>query len=278
MSNVELVVIDPQNSFCKNVPAADQQTLHDGELCVPGAAADMDRLAIFVKKWGRKLSDISITLDSHHPVDVAHPCFWRDSFGKNPSPFTIISAADVTSGKWLPSIPSKELKQRVLQYVTDLENGKRYPLCIWPPHCLIGSPGHNVYASLFDALYQWEVSNFMTLTTVTKGSNPYTEHYSAVKAEVPDPTDPTTQINTGFIEKLKKCDLILASGEALNFCLANTFQDIADAFGDDSYVKKLVLLRDATSSVPGFQALEDNFLKNMTARGMQMTTTIDFSM
>ena len=56
--NVELVVIDPQNSFCASVPPTDQQTLHNGELCVPGAGADMDRLAGMVKKWGRKFSGI----------------------------------------------------------------------------------------------------------------------------------------------------------------------------------------------------------------------------
>lgn len=265
---VELVVIDPQNDFCDS----------KGALFVAGANADMDRLAAFVNKWGRKLSDINVTLDSHHPIDVAHPCFWRDFSGQNPQPFTIISAADVASGKWLPAIPSKDLRDRMARYVGELESGKRYPLCIWPPHCLIGSWGHNIYPSLFTAFSKWEIENFATLTTVTKGSNPYTEHYSAIKAEVPDPKDPTTQINASFIEKLKKCDLILIAGEALSHCVANTFRDVADAFGDDSYIKKLVLLKDASSNVTSFEKLGDDFVKDMTARGMQVTTTVDFSM
>jgi len=53
-------------------------------------------------------------------------------------------------------------------------------------------------------------------------------------------------------------------------------RDIAEAFGDDSYIKKLVLLEDATSPVPGFESLQDDFVKEMTARGMQIDTTDKF--
>ena len=39
---------------------------------------------------------------------------------------------------------------------------------------------------------------------------------------------------------------------------------------------KLVLLTDATSAVPSFEQLQDDFIAEMTARGMQTTTTDDF--
>ena len=44
-----------------------------------------------------------------------------------------------------------------------------------------------------------------------------------------------------------EADLIFVAGEAGSHCLANTVRDIANNFGDDTYVKKLVLLTDATS-------------------------------
>lgn len=266
MKKIELTIVDPQNDFCDP----------KGALFVKGANDDMTRLAAFIKRVGSKFSDINVTLDSHHDVDIAHPIFWRNSKGENPNPFTIISASDVNDGVWLPAVPSKILRERAVKYVRDLAAKGRYPLCIWPIHCVIGSWGHNIYPILHETLRAWEVKEFATLTTVTKGSNPYTEHYSAIKAEVPDPSDPTTQINKDFVKKLLESDEILISGEALSHCVANTFLDVADEFGNDEFVKKMVLLKDVSSNVPGFENLGEQFIKNMTARGMRVTTTTDY--
>ena len=68
----------------------------------------------------------------------------------------------------------------------------------------------------------------------------------------------------------------MVAGEASSHCLANTVRDVAANFGDDSYVQRLVLLKDATSPVPGFEHFENDFLREMTGRGMQVTTTTDF--
>ena len=110
---------------------------------------------------------------------------------------------------------------------------------------------------------------------VTKGSNFWTEHYSAVQADVPDPNDPDTMLNTRLIETLERADIILLAGEARSHCLANTVRDIADNFGEEN-IKKMVLLSDATSDVPGFENLGESFVDEMVKRGMQISTTIDF--
>lgn len=262
--NIHLVVIDPQVDFCDP----------NGALSVPGADQDMRRLAAMVARLSGKLDDIHVTLDSHRLIDVAHPIFWKDSNGRHPDPFTIIRADDVCSGRWAPTLPG--LYRRMQDYVHTLEANGRYPLCIWPPHCLIGSPGHCVMPALRKALLDWESSRFALVDYVTKGSNPWTEHYSAVTADVPDPTDPGTQINTRFIQTLMDADMVVIAGEAGSHCLANTIRDIANNFGDDSYVKRLVLLTDATCPVPGFEALQTGFIQEMTARGMQLSTTMEF--
>ena len=261
---IELLVIDPQVDFCD--PA--------GSLCVKGADDDMRRLAKMVKRLAPKLDDIHVTLDSHHLIDVAHPAFWVGKDGKNPGPFTIISAQDVKDGKWTTAKPG--LFKQMLVYVEKLEKGGKYPLCIWPPHCLIGTPGHNVYKPLMDELLAWEAVQFANIAYVTKGSNPFTEHYSAVKAEVPDPGDPSTQINVDFVNEIKEADMLLIAGEAGSHCLANTTRDIVAEFNDDTLVKKLVLLEDATSPVPGFEKNQEQFVKDMKAKGMQVATTKDF--
>ena len=260
---VHLLIVDPQNDFCDP----------NGALYTPGADKDMERLAAMVKRIPDKLDDIHVTLDSHRLVDIAHPIWWRDSSGAKPDPFTIITAADVKAGKWTTKLPS--LYDRTLKYLEELESRNRYPHCIWPPHCMIGSWGYSIYPKMFEALQVWE-ENFATVDFVTKGSNVYTEHFSAVKAEVPDPEDPTTQLNARFVQTLEDADIILLAGEALSHCVANTMRDTADAFSDPQYVEKVHLLTDASSNVPGFDNLGEDFVKELTAKGMKLTTTVDF--
>ena len=261
---IELLVIDPQVDFCD--PAR-------GALYVPGAERDMARLAAMVRRLKGRLDDIHVTLDSHHFIHIAHPVFWKDSQGRRPPVFTRISRADVEGGVWTPTAPG--MYRRALEYVRRLEQNGRYELTVWPPHCLIGSPGHAVFPELFAALNEWE-SRFAFVDYVTKGSNILTEHYSAVLADVPDPSDASTQINTRLIETLEQADLVAIAGEARTHCLANTVRDIADGFGDDSFVSKLVLLTDASSDIPGFEPHAQSFMADMAARGMQLSTTTEF--
>lgn len=258
-----LLVIDPQIDFCD--PA--------GALSVGGADKDMARLAQMMTRLGADVSEVHVTLDSHHLMHIAHPIFWQDSAGKHPEPFTIISADDAEEGHWTATQP--EARERAVSYVQALERGGRYPLCIWPPHCLLGSRGHAVQPVLFEALLLWE-RQYAVVDYVEKGSNVFTEHYSAIKADVPDPTDSSTQVNTALVSALKKADIIAVAGEAGSHCVANTIRDLADSFGDDRLVSKVVLLQDAVSPVAGFSAYQDIFLSEMTARGMKLATTQDF--
>jgi len=261
---IELLIIDPQVDFCDP---------KRGALFVPGAEHDMNRLAAMVRRLKNIIDDIHVTLDSHHFIHIAHPIFWKDSHGQHPPVFTSISSTDVEEGVWTPTVPS--LYRRALDYVYKLEQNGRYALTIWPPHCLIGSPGHTVFPELFAALTEWE-SRFAFVDYVTKGSNILTEHYSAVQADVPDPADPATQINTRLIQTLENADMIVIAGEARTHCLANTVRDIANNFGDDSFVSKLVLLTDAASDIPGFETHAQNFMTEMVGRGMQLSTTTEF--
>lgn len=261
--NVHLVTIDPQNDFCDP----------KGSLSVPGGDQDIIRLAAMIDRIGDKLDDIHVTLDSHRIVDIAHPVFWKDSKGNFPAPFTIITLQDVENGTWQTTNPG--FASRALEYVKQLETNGRYPLCIWPEHCIIGSWGHALFPVMSEALINWERDNFAIVDYVTKGSNIFTEHYSAIQADVPDPSDPTTMLNTDLIKILETADLVAISGQALSHCVANTVIDIMDNFGDEN-IKKLVLLEDASSNVPGFDNLGEDFVKNATAKGMQVSTTVDF--
>ena len=269
MQSIHLVVIDPQLDFCHR----------DGSLYVPNAEEDMKRVAGVVHRLSSKIADIHVTLDSHRRVDISHPLWWKNSAGKHPDPFTIITAQELKDGDWNTTQPS--MYKRTLAYLQTLEQGSRYPHVIWPEHCLIGDEGHNIAPVLSDAIHEWE-GQFAMADFITKGSNPYTEHFSGVKAEVPDPEDPSTQVNTKFIQTLEDADIILLCGEALSHCLLSTVEDIVSEFSDPEYVKKMVLLEDGSSVIPdppGTTLFSDkvaDFMKTMKDKGMQVSTCEDF--
>lgn len=263
---VVLLTIDPQVDFCSPT----------GSLFVSGADKDMQRLSTMVKRIKGDLSDIVCTLDSHRTLHIAHPIWWEDAQGNHPAPFTLINEADVTGAnpKWQATNPA--YRQRSIEYVKTLAVNGRYVLCIWPPHCLIGSQGYAVYPELFDAFCEWE-NQFAAINYVTKGSNVFTEHYSALLADVFDPEDPNTGLNTNLLNLCQDPNvaLIAISGEAGSHCVPNTIRDIANNFGEDN-IKKFRLLEDTISPVPGFEKLQEDFINEMVGRGMEVTTSDKF--
>jgi nicotinamidase-related amidase len=286
--NIQLVSIDPQNDFV----ATDNNPygLNPGSLCVDGGQADMDRLATFIGDVGPKLDEIHVTMDSHHDLDISHGAWFRDENG-DPAPVFSVVTWDDGEGCFLATstdpatgtvIATRKLWTRkqglhkhTKAYLQALSVGGRYPHVIWPSHCLIGTAGNNVYPSVSEALSQWALKQAKWVKWVAKGSNPGTEHFSAVKAEVPQPNDPSTQVNTGFIQTLERADLIFLTGQALSHCVANTGRDIVAGFSDPAYTKKIVLLTDTTSNVTGFDALGDQFIADMQGQGMRVMTCAD---
>jgi len=262
--SLEFLIIDPQNDFSDAPGAA---------LPVPGASADAGRLAVLLDRLGDRIDDIHVTLDTHQLLDISHPMFWVNEHGRPPTPFTQITVAEVEGEVWRPVKP--EFQQRALNYVRALRDNHRYALTIWPPHCLVGTWGHNVMPVVSAALRRWEERRWARIDYHIKGYNPWTEHYSAVQADVPDPDDPSTQINVRLIQTLEKADVVALSGQALSHCVANTVRDITDHFGEES-VRKLVLIEDTSSPVPGFEKVAYEFLTDMKRRGMKIVQSTEF--
>jgi nicotinamidase-related amidase len=122
---------------------------------------------------------------------------------------------------------------------------------------------------------RWEHKYSAIAPRTTKGSNPFTEHFSAVKADVARADDEGTRLNGRFVKTLQQYDIILISGEALSHCVANTARDVVTEFSPDQ-VKKFVLLEDASSNVTGFEALGKKFVDDMVKMGMQIAKTDTF--
>jgi nicotinamidase-related amidase len=264
--NVHLLVIDPQNDFC-DLPASYIPAGAAPALPVPGAHADMLRVAGLIRDGGAGLTDISITLDAHHRIDIAHPAFWKTGAGGPVSPFTEITAADVAAATYLPR--DSRAVPRVMTYLQALETAGRYKLMVWPTHCEIGSWGQNVHADVRAAYNRWEEATLTSVTKLNKGSNPWTEHYSAIQAEVPDADDDSTQMNTGFVRMLAACDTVYITGEAGSHCVRATTEHIVQNW-DPAQMAKLVLVTDCMSPVTGFDAQYQEFIGAMRARGVRI--------
>ncbi|MES2935482.1 MAG: cysteine hydrolase [Pseudomonadota bacterium] len=274
---LHLLIIDPQNDFCDLPDHYLPANPLDGTpikpaLPVTGAHADMLRVANLINRGHGGLSGISITLDSHHRLDVAHPTFWMDAHRQAVPPFTQISAAQLRAGQYLPR--DATALPRVTAYLDALEVAGRYTLMVWPVHCEIGTWGHNVHADVRAAYNHWEESALDTVNKVVKGTNPWTEHYSAVMAEVPDAEDPATQLNRTFLSTLAQADRIYVTGEAGSHCVKATTEHIADNF-DQVNLAKLVLVSDCMSAVTGFEKQTDDFLRDMAARGLTIAKAED---
>jgi nicotinamidase/pyrazinamidase len=265
----QLLIIDPQNDFC-DLPEAYRPHGAAPALPVAGAHADMQRLAALVREGMDGIGAIAVTLDSHHRLDIAHPTFWQAADGSAVAPFTAITAAQVRAGEYLPRDPTA--LARTLAYLDELEARGRYTLMVWPVHCEIGSWGHNVHADLKAAYNAWEERHLSNVQMIAKGSNPWTEHYSALQAEVPDPDDPGTQLNRALIDALDRADLLLIGGEASSHCVrASTEHIVANL--PSGRVGKIVLLTDCMSPVAGFEAQHEAFLADMRSRGVRLSTS-----
>ena len=270
--NTQLLLIDPQNDFCDlpddwlpRTPALG--TAARPALPVSGAHADLLRAAAMVERLGARLKGITVTLDSHHRLDIAHPGFWLETAREAaPAPFTAISAAQVRAGTYRPR--EAGVLPRVLDYLDALEGSGRYTLMVWPVHCQMGSWGQAVHAGLQAVLDRWADAQGHSVQIVTKGENPWTEHYSALQAEVPDAGDARTQLNARLLSALDAADQLLIGGEAGSHCVKATVEHLVQHL-PSGQCGKLVLLRDCISPVGGFEAAQDAFFAAMQARGVR---------
>lgn len=272
---LHLLIIDPQNDFC-DLPAESLPSGFAPSLPVTGAHQDMLRVAQLIRDGGAGLTQISVTLDAHHRYDIAHPTFWRTGDGGAVAPFTQISAQQLREGAFVPAAAGA--LPRAQHYLDALESAGRYQLMVWPVHCEIGSWGQNIHGAVRAAYNAWEAAQLQVVAKLSKGSNPWTEHYSAVMAEVPDPQDPATQLNIPFLDSLVSADRIYICGEAGSHCVKASTEHIADylqAQQGREALAKLVLLTDCMSPVTGFEAQQEAFIAAMLARGARLATSTE---
>ena len=274
----QLLVIDPQNDFC-DLPASHRPAGSTPSLPVAGAHADMQRLAAFIRAQGGQIDAITVTLDSHQRFDIAHPGFWQTGAGAEVAPFTPITAAQVRAGDFAPR--DVAALPRTLTYLDALEAQGRYTLMVWPVHCEVGSWGHGIHADVLAACGDWQLQRQRAVRNVFKGTNPWTEHYSAIEAEVPDADDTSTALNTVLLQSLGQADVLLIAGEASSHCVRSTTEHIVQHLPHlvpGWQASRIVLLTDGMSPVAGFEAQHQAFLDGMRKGGARLTSMHEISL
>ncbi len=229
MRKSALLIIDGQNDF----------VLPTGKLSVAGAVEDMDRVVKLIMDHGDKFHSISCTLDSHRTIDISHPAFWNKADGTPVDPFTPISYQDLVDGKYTPNFHPKW----AFSYVKQLEDQGEFGHFIWPYHCLIGSTGAALYEPLTLVLNAWEEKNKRIINYVTKGDNPYTEHFGAFRANIEMAEDPKTQFNQKLIQLVNEAPSLASKVIVLEDCMSDVpglpqgFYDQVKAIYEDSKAK-----------------------------------------
>ena len=264
-----LLLIDPQNDF----------VLPNGSLCVPGAMEDCNRIKSALQKHVQHVDEVFVTLDTHEKYHIAHSMFWTNASKEHPKPLTTITLEDVTHRIWFPSNPSHQ--QWGLEYVKSLSkhNGGagdegKFQLTIWPEHCLIGSNGHAVYEPLLMALHEWEVVHNSSINFIIKGNNAFTEHYSALKAEVVMSEDPRTRLNVELIQRLSQYQKIIIAGQALSHCVNFTVRDLV-ANIPKNIVERIHVISDGCSPVAGFENVSKQFVQDMKRMGVKFVPSTE---
>jgi len=278
---VNLFLVDVQNTFCSP----------DFELFVGGrsgraAVEDNDRLCRFIYHNLERITEFTLTMDTHQAIQIFHAIYLVDQSGNHPDAYTLLSVEDVRSGKWRfnPAaaeplgVTPQDAQANLEHYVAELAKSEKYQLTIWPYHAMLGGVGHALVPSVEEAVFFHSIARYSQPDFEVKGTNPFTEHYSVIGPEVT--TDAQgKQIgfhNQKFLEKVQQFDVTLITGQAKSHCVAATISDLLEDIkaDDPSLAEKIYLLEDCTSPVvvPGMDYTEqaDTAFERFAKAGMNI--------
>ncbi len=265
---IMLLLVDPQVDFIHE----------DGALSVPGAVADTRRTIEWIFRNAAELTAIAASLDSHIPVQIFYPTWWADQQGKPPAPYTTISAAEVTAGRWIP-IHEPDWS---VEYVQRLEAEAKKTLMIWPYHTMIGTVGHAITPALYEAIAFHAGARDAQPQFLSKGFIPRTEHYSILEPEVKVPEEAAHGgvLNEAFLQELVAHDLVYIAGQAKSHCVLETIRSIVNYFHDQpETLRKFRVLVDCTSSVVhpeiDFDAIAEQEFAGFETRGIGLVRSGD---
>ena len=230
----------------------------DGALGVPNADKDVERFTKFIYDNMDEISKIAVSIDTHIPHQIFHPCWWIDKDGNHPAPYTEIKLADLDKGNYRAVI--KPIESR--DYVMHLEQDGKKTLVAWPYHCIQGTTGCSLDNQFSNMVYFHSVAKKSIPITIIKGQDPLSEMYGFLRPEY----DRRGYVNLEFLNLLTNYDMIVIGGEAKSHCVLESIKQILEHFANQPEItNKIYILEDCMSSIPGFEditnATFDDFRK-----------------
>lgn len=241
-----------------------QDFMDGGALGVPGAQKDVERMIKFIGNNSENISDIAVSIDTHTPRQIFHPCWWTDSEGKHPAPYTAITLEDLDKGKY----KALGYEEESYDYVKNLELLGKKTLIIWPYHCLVSTQGAALQNDFAKLIYNLSVKNNIEIMHIIKGLNPLSEMYGIIKPEY------STEdiINIEFLNKLVDYEKIIVAGEAKSHCVLESLRQILEFYEDmPELTGRIHVLDDAMSSIPGYEEItEETFASFVSDYGIKI--------
>lgn len=227
-----------------------QDFMENGALGVPNSHGDVERMTHFIYENMDKISNIAVSIDTHTPHQIFHPCWWIDENGNNPAPYTAITLADLDSGKWRAVISPQASRE----YVRHLEQDGKKVLVVWTYHCIQGTTGSSLENQFSNMVYFHSVAKKAVVQRLVKGQDPMSEMYGIIKPEY----DTKGYINLDFLNKLESYDKIIIGGEAKSHCVLESIKQILEHYETRPEItKKVYILEDCMSSIPGYEDVTD---------------------
>lgn len=257
-TRLHLLLIDVQKDFC--LP---EGTLYVGGRSGTGAIDDSVRIARFLFANLDRITETTVTLDSHLPHQIFFPSFWRNAGGgAPPPPHTVVTADDLRAGRLVPA-PGVEafvaggdaswLARQVVHYAEALERAGRYTLYLWPEHVLLGGEGHALVGAVEEARLFHAYARTAQAAVEIKGRHPLTENYSVFAPEVTSSWDggSLAERNETFFDRLLAADAIAVAGQASSHCVKSSVDDLLEEIlrRDPRLVSKVYVLEDCMSAV-----------------------------
>jgi nicotinamidase-related amidase len=219
-----------------------QDFMDNGALGVSGAHGDVLRMTKFIYDNMDKISNIAVSIDTHIPHQIFHPCWWIDKDGNNPNPYTPITLADLDSGKWravINPIASRD-------YVEHLEKDGKKTLCVWSYHCIQGTTGCALENQFANMVYFHSVAKKTIVQRLVKGQDPLSEMYGIIKPEY----DTKGYVNIDFLNKLENYDKVIIAGEARDYCVYESLKQMLENYtGRYDVLNKVYVLEDCMSAI-----------------------------
>lgn len=270
---VSLLLIDEQNDFISPC----------GELSVPGAVEDTERLCRFIYKFMYQIYRIHCTMDWHSTNHIFFPSAWvygKDCIGADGNqhkagepvvPNTVITMEGIKAGDFETVLPNKN---KALTYVKNVDKSKQNSGNNTPDELRIWN--YHTQANTWGASLEGELNKIVTYHTIVRGCNPmyyykgqdqYSEQYGAIEAEY----SPENKVRLDILNILEDPQLVRLyfAGQAKSHCALRTLWQIVKYYANrPEILNKIWVLEDCMSCIPGFEAATEEKMEEMRQMGV----------